>query len=260
MTEHVLIEAADGIATLTLNRPDKLNALSYAIIDRLLARLDALEADPSVRAVILTGAGGRAFSTGADIPEFSGSFAHSVELAVSDFVARGQRLTARIEAFGKPIIAAVNGLAYGAGCEITEAAALAIASDRARFAKPEIRLGMPPTFGGTQRLPRLAGRKRALWHLLTGEPFGPQHALEIGLVNRVVPHDELRAAARDVAGQIARHSPRAVTGILAAVTRGLDVSIADGLLVEREEFARVARGPDLGERLAGWRDRRGPRA
>lgn len=131
-----------------------------------------------------------------------------VNPAVRDFVRRGQRLTARLEAFPKPIITAVNGLAYGGGCEITEAVHLAVASDRARFAKPEIKLGMPPTFGGTQRLPRLAGRKRALELLLTGEDFSPECALEMGLVNHVVPHDNLIPAARDLAKRIMHHSPR----------------------------------------------------
>ncbi|RUY80092.1 enoyl-CoA hydratase-related protein, partial [Mesorhizobium sp. M7A.F.Ca.CA.001.10.2.1] len=182
MTDLVLKEPRDGIAILTLNRPEKLNALNYALIDRLLAILDDIEVDDSVRAVILTGAGERAFSAGGDIHEFSASVALGVDVAMRDFVMRGQRLTARLEAFRKPVIAAVNGIAFGGGCEITEAVPLAIASDRALFAKPEINLAMPPTFGGTQRLPRLAGRKRALELLLTGDWFAPPRALELGLV------------------------------------------------------------------------------
>ena len=131
MTELVLTEARNGIAILTLNRPEKLNALNYALIDRLLALLDAVETDDAVRAVILTGAGERAFSAGGDIHEFSGSVASGADVALRDFVMRGQRLTARLEAFRKPVIAAVNGIAFGGGCEITEAVPLAIASDRA---------------------------------------------------------------------------------------------------------------------------------
>ncbi|TIP97466.1 MAG: enoyl-CoA hydratase, partial [Mesorhizobium sp.] len=134
-----------------------------------------------------------------DIHEFSQSVARGPDAALQDFVARGQRLTARLEAFRKPVIAAVNGLAYGGGCEITEAVPLAIASDRAIFGKPEINLGMPPTFGGTQRLPRLAGRKRALELLLTGDAFSPERALELGLVNQVVAHADLLPAAHDLA-------------------------------------------------------------
>ena len=178
--------------------------------------------------MILTGAGERAFSAGADIHEFSESVRPGANTAVRDFVRRGQAMTARLEAFRKPVIAAVNGLAFGGGCEITEAVHLAIASEKARFAKPEINLGMPPTFGGTQRLPRLAGRKRALELLLTGDPFTPARALEIGLVNVVVPHDALLPAARELAGRIVRHSPLAVGAIITAVTRGLNMASVKG--------------------------------
>jgi len=249
----------DGaIATVTLNRPEKLNALNYALIDRLLAILDTIETDDAVRAVILTGAGERAFSAGGDINEFSSSVAAGTDVALRDFVMRGQRLTARLEAYRKPVIVAVNGLAFGGGCEITEAAPLAIASDRALFAKPEIKLAMPPTFGGTQRLPRLAGRKRALELLLTGETFSAPRAAELGLVNQVVPHDELMPAAHDLARRIIRHSQAALSSILTAVTRGINLSIAEGLLVEAEQFARMAPTADLREGLDAWIERRRP--
>ena len=258
MTELVLSETRDRVAILTLNCPDKLNALSYALIDRLLALLDLIETDDGVRAVILTGSGERAFSAGADIREFSLSVAEGTDVALRDFVTRGQRLTARLEAFRKPVIAAVNGLAFGGGCEIAEAVPLAIASDRALFAKPEIKLAMPPTFGGTQRLPRLAGRKRALELLLTGDVFSPARALELGLVNQVVPHGQLMRAALDLARRIASHSQAVVTSILAAVARGLNQTIAEGLLVEAEQFARMAPTADLGEGLAAWLGRQRP--
>ena len=259
MTDLVLTETRDSIATLTLNRPDKLNALNYALIDRLLVLLDAIETDDGVRAVILTGAGERAFSAGGDIHEFSQSVAQGADIAMRDFVTRGQRLTARLEAFPKPIIAAVNGLAFGGGCEITEAVHLAIASERARFAKPEINLGMPPTSGGTQRLPRLAGRKRALELLLTGDTFSPERALEVGLVNRVVPHEALLPAARELAQRIIRHSPLAVGSIITAVTRGLNMAIAEGLQVESEQFAALVPAADLAEGINAWIERRTPR-
>ncbi|MCA1974880.1 MAG: crotonase/enoyl-CoA hydratase family protein [Caenispirillum sp.] len=259
MTDVLLCDIADGIAVLTLNRPAKLNAISYALADALLARLDALETDPAVGAVILTGAGERAFSAGGDIPEFSRSVAAGPEAALRDFVRRGQTLTARLEAFGKPVIAAVNGLAYGGGCEITEAVHLAVASDRATFAKPEINLGMPPTFGGTQRLPRLAGRKRALELLLTGDPFSAERAYELGLVNAVVPHDGLMDAARGLARRILRHSPLAARSIITAVTRGINGAIAEGLAMEGEQFARMVPTHDLREGLDAWMERRTPR-
>jgi len=258
MSDAILLEIKDGIALITLNRPDKLNALNYELIDRLMAVLDAIEVDASVRAAVLTGAGERAFSAGADIHEFSGSVRDGVNTAVRDFVRRGQAMTARLEAFRKPVIAAINGLAFGGGCEITEAVHLAIASDRASFTKPEINLGMPPTFGGTQRLPRLAGRKRALELLLTGDPFSPARALQIGLVNRVVRHDELLPAARELAGRIMRHSPLAVGSIITAVTRGLNTTIGEGLQVESEQFAAMVPTGDLVEGLAAWAERRRP--
>lgn len=254
--DPVLLDIDDNIALLTLNRPERLNALSYALIDRLMAHLDLIEVEATVRAVILTGAGKRAFSAGADIHEFSGSVASGPDAAIRDFVRRGQAMTARLEAFRKPVIAAVNGLAFGGGCEITEATHLAIASDRASFAKPEISLGMPPTFGGTQRLPRLAGRKRALELLLTGEPFSPTRALQIGLLNAVVPHADLMSAARDLARRIIRHSPGAVGSVITAVTRGLNMGIAEGLQVEGEQFASLVRGADLREGLTAWIERR----
>jgi enoyl-CoA hydratase len=256
MSDTVLLEINDGIALITLNRPDRLNALNYELIDRLMAVLDQIEVEAGARVVVLTGAGERAFSAGADIHEFSGSVRQGANTAVRDFVRRGQAMTARLEAFKKPVIAAVNGLAFGGGCEITEAVHLAIASDRASFAKPEINLGMPPTFGGTQRLPRLAGRKRALELLLTGDPFSPARALEIGLINKVVPHDELLPAARELAGRIMRHSSLAVGGIITAVTRGLNMSIGEGLQVESEQFAAMVPTDDLTEGLAAWKERR----
>lgn len=256
MATLVLYDIADGIATVTLNRPEKLNAINYAMADQLMAALDVIESNAAVRAVILTGEGNRAFSAGGDIYEFAGSVSAGTAVAIREFVRRGQALTARIEAFSKPIIVAVNGLAYGGGCEITEAAHLAVAADHAVFAKPEISLGMPPTFGGTQRLPRLAGRKRALELLLTGDTFSATRALELGLVNGVVPAADLIQTARDLAQRILRHSPLAAAAIIHAVTRGINVDIGEGLLIESEQFARLVPSYDLVEGLAAWQDRR----
>lgn len=258
MTDTVLFERRGAIAVLTLNRPQKLNALNYATNDRLMAHLDAIEADPALRAVVITGAGDRAFSAGGDIPEFAESIRQGADVAVRDFCRRGQMMTARIEAFAKPLIAAVNGIAFGGGCEITEAAHLAVASDRAVFAKPEIAIGIPPTFGGTQRLARLAGRKRALELLLTGERFSPARALELGLVNAVVAHEDVLPAAIGLAERILRHSPLAAARILTAVTRGLNATIAEGLEIEREQFARMCASADVHEGLAAWIARRAP--
>lgn len=258
MSEIVLYETRGAVAVLTLNRPEKLNALNYALIDRLMALLGEIERASNIRAVILTGAGERAFSAGADIAEFSETVREGPDVAVRTFVRRGQSLTARIESFAKPVIVAVNGLAYGGGCEITEAAHLAVASDKASFAKPEINIGIPPTFGGTQRLPRLAGRKRALELLLTGDAFSAQHAYEIGLVNRLVSHDDLLPAALDLASRILRHSPLAASRIITAVTRGLNATIAEGLEIEGEQFARMVPTKDMREALDAWLARRSP--
>jgi enoyl-CoA hydratase len=258
MNSYAPYEISGGIATVTLNRPQKLNAINYAMADQLMAVLDAIESNAAARAVILTGAGERAFCAGGDIHEFSQSVRQGTTVAIREFVRRGQALTSRIESFSKPVIVAVNGLAYGGGCEITEAAHLAVAADHAEFAKPEINLGMPPTFGGTQRLPRLAGRKRALECLLTGDAFSAARALELGLVNRVVPAAELMSVARHLAQRILRHSPLAAAGILSAVTRGINASIGEGLLMESEQFARLVPSHDLGEGLEAWKARRAP--
>ena len=257
--ELVLLERRGAVALLTLNRPDKLNALNYALVDRIKERLDAIEAASDIRAVILTGAGDRAFSAGADITEFSETIKQGPDAAVRAFPRRGQSMTAKIEAFPKPVIVAVNGIAFGGGCEITEAAHLAVASEQASFGKPEINIGIPPTFGGTQRLPRLVGRKRALELLLTGDSFSAKRAYEIGLVNRIVAHDDLLPSALELAERILRHSSLAAARILTAVTRGLNATISEGLEIESEQFARMVPTLDVREALDAWIARRPPR-
>ncbi|MCB1453887.1 MAG: crotonase/enoyl-CoA hydratase family protein [Rhizobiaceae bacterium] len=258
MADTVLMERRGEVALLTLNRPDKLNALNYETNDLLVRLLDRIEGDRMIRAVVLTGAGNRAFSAGGDIHEFSESVKQGPDIAIREFVRRGQGMTQRLEAFPKPVIAAVNGIAFGGGCEITEAVHLAVASERAVFAKPEINIGIPPTFGGTQRLPRLAGRKRALELLLTGDPFGPERALELGLVNKVVPHEELLPAAFALADRISRHSPIAAARIITAVTRGINATTSEGLQIESEQFGRMVATNDIREGLDAWIARRQP--
>jgi enoyl-CoA hydratase len=257
-SELVICEARNAVAILTLNRPEKLNALNYALVDRIKERLDAIEGDSSIRAVVMTGAGERAFSAGADITEFSETMRQGPDAAVRAFVRRGQSMTARIESFPKPVIVAVNGIAFGGGCEITEAAHLAVASERASFAKPEINIGIPPTFGGTQRLPRLVGRKRALELLLTGDSFSARQAYEIGLINRIVAHEDLLPSALELAGRILRHAPLTASRILTAVTRGLNATISEGLEIESEQFARTVPTDDTREALDAWIVRRTP--
>ncbi|MCW4352886.1 enoyl-CoA hydratase-related protein [Hoyosella sp. YIM 151337] len=231
------VKLAETTAIVAIDRTEKLNALDYSTIDELSAWLDTASTDDSIRSVIITGAGDRAFSAGADISCLAETIGSGIPRALQDIVFRGQGLTKRIEQFPKPVIAAVNGLAYGGGCEIVEAAHLAVAAEHATFAKPEVSLGFPPPFGGSQRLPRHIGRKRALEMILTGDPIGARRAYEIGLVNHVVPASEVLKAASDLAIRVERHAPTAVHACLAAVTRGINLPIDEGLGVEAAWFA-----------------------
>jgi len=257
LPDTVLCERHGRIVQLTLNRPEKLNALNDALIDRLMELLESIEQDPTLRVVILTGAG-RAFSAGADIAGFAPHVRQGPAVALREFVRRGQRMTARIETFPKPIIAAVNGLAYGGGSEIAEAAPLAIASDRAEFCKAEISLGFAPPFGGSQRLPRLIGRKRALAMILTGEPISAATAQAVGLVNETVPHEHLLEAAFRLAAKIADKSPLAVAACLGSVTRGINVSIDEGLAIEANYFGLMAGTRDIMEGISAFLEKRKP--
>jgi enoyl-CoA hydratase len=258
MSDTVLCDVRDGVALLTLNRPAKLNALNGELIARLMALLDDTERDAAVRAIVLTGAGDRAFCAGADIADFAPIVRRGQEAALREFVRPGQRMTARIETFPKPIIVAVNGLAHGGGSEITEAAPLAIASERAEFCKAEINLGFAPPFGGTQRLPRLIGRKRALHMILTAEPISAVQARDIGLVNAVVPHHRLLDEAFALARKIAAKSPLAVAAGLGSVTRGINVPIDEGLAIEASYFARMVPTRDIEEGISAWLAKRQP--
>jgi enoyl-CoA hydratase len=258
MLETVLCKIDGAVALLTLNRPNKLNALNNDVIARLNTLLDTLEREDNVRAIVLTGAGDKAFSAGADITGFATSVRQGASVALRDFVRPGQHLTARIETFPKPIIAAVNGLAYGGGSEIVEACPLAIASERAQFCKAEIDLGFAPPFGGSQRLPRLIGRKRALRMILTGEPINATQAREFGLVNEVVPHERLYDKAFALARIIAMKSPLAVEACLGSVTRGINVPIDEGLAIEASYFARMVPTNDIEEGIAAWLEKRAP--
>lgn len=249
-----------SVALLRLDRPARLNALDRTLIDALCDALDAIEDDDGTRAVVLTGSGERAFSAGADIHDFTPILAGSAPpLAMREFVRRGQGLTSRIEAFRKPIVAAVNGLAYGGGCEVVEAAPLAVAASHARFAKPEIRLGFPPPFGGTQRLARLIGRKRAIHMILSGEPIEAQEALSIGLVNKVVDASALMDEAMAMARSVTAHAPLAIAASLAAVTRGLNLTIDEGLALEASTFADLLGSSDLAEGMTAFVEGRPPR-
>jgi enoyl-CoA hydratase/carnithine racemase len=257
MAEPLLCRIADGIATLTLNRPEKLNALSNELLDAIVAALDSVELDPAVRAVVIVGAG-RAFSAGADIVAFQSHMAAGPAEAVAHFMRPGHRMTRRVESFPKPIIAAVNGLAFGGGCELVEATHIALAADSATFSKAEINIGIIPTFGGTQRLPRNVGRKAALELILSGRTFDAAEAARLGLVNRVVPAADLLTAALALASELAKKPPLTLAAALAAVHRGMDASIDDGLAIEETAFARIVPTHDAQEGVRAFVEKRTP--
>jgi len=245
----------ESVAILTFERSPKLNALNYELVDAIVHALNEIEREDQVRAVVLTGSGS-AFSAGADIHEFSQDVAKGVEVAYRQFVRRGQGMTRRIECFPKPVISAVNGLAYGGGCEIVEATHLSLAVPEARFAKAEIALGMPPCFGGTQRLPRLIGRKRALHMILTAEPISAEEAKQVGLINSLVSKEKLIAEAVSLGLRIAGFAPGAVASCLHAVTRGLNTTIDEGLAIEAEAFSRMVPTEALRQGLRAFIDSR----
>jgi enoyl-CoA hydratase len=257
VTEVLTTRIEGRVAWLMLNRPEKLNAMNNEMLEAMLDRFDEIELDTQVRAVVITGAG-RAFSAGADIAAFRRHVEAGAAEAVARFMRPGHRMTRRVESFPKPVIAAVNGLAYGGGCELVESAHLALAADTARFCKSEINIGIIPTFGGTQRLPRNVGRKAATELLLTGRTFGAAEAARLGLVNRVVADADLIGAALDLAEQLAAKPPLTVAAALAAIHRGMDAAIDDGLAIEEAAFARIVPTRDAGEGLAAFLEKRPP--
>jgi enoyl-CoA hydratase len=257
--DNLLYERDGAVAILTFNRPKVLNALNAATLRDLDAAVDALEADAEVRAIVLTGTGEKSFVAGADINELAVlSPAQGKEHA-----RHGQRIFDRIEQLGKPVIAAINGFALGGGCELAMACTIRIAADTARLGQPEINLGIIPGYGGSQRLPRLVGKGRALEILLTGDMVSAQRAYEIGLVNAVVPAADLMTRARALAQTLASKAPLATRYIIQAVNSGLDTSLADGQFLETALFGTIASTEDtkegttafLEKRKAAWKGR-----
>jgi len=238
----VTYAVADRIATITVNRPDKLNALSDATIGALGAAIDRARGDDDVGGIILTGAG-RAFVAGADISELTGQ----TPLEGRERALRGQVVFRKFETSPKPTIAAVNGFALGGGCELAMSCHLRIASEGAKFGQPEVKLGIGPGYGGTQRLPRLVGKGRALQLLLTGEMIDAAEALRIGLVNRVVPAAELIDATTALLKQMLVNGPLAIAACIEAVDRGLESSLEDGLLLEAVQFGVLSGTADMRE-------------
>ncbi|NMJ43700.1 enoyl-CoA hydratase [Roseomonas sp. JC162] len=258
MSDPVLFDAIDSVARLTLNRPERLNALSNELLAQLEGLLDRIELDHSLRAVVITG-NGRAFSAGADIKAFQQHLRAGPADAIVHFMRPGHRLTRRIESYPKPVIAAVNGLAYGGGCELVEATHIAFAADQATFSKAEVNIGIIPTFGGTQRLPRNVGRKAALELILTGRVFDAAEAARLGLVNRICPGADLLDAALDFARGLAAKPPLTLAAALSAIHRGMDAAIDDGLAIEEAAFARIVPTQDAQEGVAAFVEKRAPR-
>jgi len=252
--ENIRYETKGAIALLTINRPKALNALSQATLAEIKSALDDARDDAIVRGVILTGAGDRAFVAGADITEIASISA--VEAA--EFTRRGQSVLDLIENLGKPVIAAVNGFALGGGCEIAMACTLRLATENAKFGQPEVRLGVTPGFGGTQRLPRLIGKGRALQLILTAETIDADEAHRIGLVNEIVAPDKLLARAEEILHVINANAPLAVRFSLEAVNRGLDVGQEAGLVIESALFAICASSQDKHEGTAAFLEKRIP--
>ena len=245
---------APGVAVVTVSRPQVLNALNAATITELLEAFERLRDDGAVRAVVLTGAGERAFVAGADIAEL----ARLGPAEARDVARRGNALCALIAGCGKPVIAAVNGFALGGGCELAMACTLRLAADTARIGQPEINLGIIPGYGGTQRLPRLIGAGPALEMLLTGKPVTAEEARRLGLVNRVVPAAELLDEAGALAADLAAKPPVAVKFILDAVRCGTQMSLDEGCDYEAALFGVVAATEDKREGTQAFLDKRRP--
>jgi len=255
MTAPLLqIDTAHGVRTIRINRPDKLNALNAATLDALDAAFADADADAAVRAVVLTGAGPKAFVAGADIAEMNGL----TPVQGRDFSLRGTRMMRRVEKLSKPVIAMVNGFALGGGLELAMCCHLRIAADTAKVGQPEINLGLIPGFGGSQRLLRLCGRAATLELCLTGAPATAERALQLGIVNRVVPAAELEAETMKLAAQLASAAPLALRGMLDCVNVGGECGIEEGLEYESVQFGLMFATEDMREGTSAFLEKRKP--
>ncbi|MEK6768630.1 MAG: enoyl-CoA hydratase-related protein [Gemmatimonadota bacterium] len=250
--QTLLLEIRDGIAILTISRPDKLNALNDTVVAELHDVARALKANADVRGIILTGSGPKAFVAGADI----GDLAKQGVLDGRDRALTGQGMLRDFETMGKPVLAAVNGFALGGGCELAMACHIRIASENARFGQPEVNLGITPGYGGTQRLPRIVGKGNALYMLLSGEHVNALDALRMGLVSKVVPQDQLMAEAEKLMRTIIAKGPIALALTMDAVDRGLEMTLEEGLRLEADAFGLVASTKDMKEGLTAFLEKR----
>lgn len=251
---QVELEVDKSVATVRINRPDALNSLSASVLEELEAAVERLEGEDQIHAAIVTGAG-RAFVAGADIAEIASLDARTGV----PFAQRGQRVFTRIERLEKPVVAAINGFALGGGCELAMACHVRIASERARFGQPEVKLGILPGFGGTQRLPRLVGRGVATQLILTGAIIPAEQALRIGLVDEVVPPDQLLERTRGLLEEILANGPRAVAASLAAIRDGLDQTLERALDLEAKLFGGLCGTDEMREGTSAFLEKREPR-
>jgi enoyl-CoA hydratase/carnithine racemase len=252
--ENVLYEKRGAIAYVTLNRPKVLNALKQAVFAELKSAFEDARNDASIRGVILTGSGDKAFAAGADIAEMS----NYTGIEAGEATRRAQEVTEIIENLGKPVIAAVNGFALGGGCELSMACTIRLAVEGAKFGQPEVKIGIMPGAGGTQRLPRLVGKGRALQLILTGEVISVQEAYRIGLVNEIVPSSNLIQRAEAILNQIISNAPLGVKFSIEAVNKGLEASVSEGLLLEASLFAVCAGSEDKKEGTSAFLAKRAP--
>jgi enoyl-CoA hydratase len=252
--ENLLYEKKAAIAAVTLNRPKVLNALNRQTWKELRTVFEDARDDPEIRGVILTGAGDKAFIAGADI----GELAHVTAVEAEQSSSYGQAVLDLIENLGKPVIAAVNGYALGGGCETAMACTIRLAAEHAKFGQPEVTLGLIPGGGGTQRLPRLVGKGRALQLILSGGMIDAQEAHRIGLVNEVVPAGDLLTRAEAILKQIFANAPIAVKFSIEAVNRGLETNLADGLSLEASLFGLCAGTDDKAEGTSAFLAKRAP--
>jgi len=242
----------DGIAALTINRPQKLNALSGETLREFGDALDRWETDLSQRALLVTGSGEKAFVAGADIEELS----TESPVGAREFALRGQQVFRRLETMGKPSLAAINGFALGGGLELAMSCTLRVASDNAKLGQPEVKLGTIPGYGATQRLPRLVGRAKALEMILTGDPIDAAEAHRIGLVSHVVPRAELISFSRSLLGRMLSSGPLAVALAMDAVDAGLDAGLEEGLRHEAGAFGLAAATEDWSEGMRAFLEKR----
>jgi enoyl-CoA hydratase len=252
--KNLLTRKGDGIGWITINRPEKLNAMNVETIEELKTVFREFGNDPEVKAVVLTGAGEKAFIAGADISEFINLDAEKAR----EYARGGQDLTMTIENFPKPVIAAINGYALGGGSEFALACHVRLASEKAKLGQPEVKLGIIPGWGGTQRLARLVGKGKAMEMILSGRMVEAGEAGEIGLVNKVVPAAELLSAAEALAKDMIKNAPLALAYSIESINKGLDKTLAEGLELEAEIFGRCCATEDFREGAKAFIEKRKP--